>query len=153
LLPHHEHIVPPPPTTQDKERLIQEVAEADGVPKTVQAEQRLEQAEKDEANVKMSVHASLPAYFDQQLLDFVATLVKATKFQEVEKETKEMEGECNGCKFLRFSQTCIGVTRVSSPRPPPVSGRLQGQKPADITKTQVSSESINFRYIDPTHRV
>ena len=63
LLPHHEHILPPVPTRQDKEKLAEEIDEADGMPKTVQAEQRLEQAQKDEANIKMSIHASLPACF------------------------------------------------------------------------------------------
>ena len=68
LLPHHEHILPPVPTPKDEEKLAEEIAEANGIPKTIQAEQRLKQAQKDEANIKMSIHASLPACFVRPLV-------------------------------------------------------------------------------------
>ena len=61
------------------------VEEADGKPKEIQAQHSLDQAGKDEANVKISVLAPLPACFDQKLLDFIAALVKATKVVEIEK--------------------------------------------------------------------
>ena len=86
LLPHHEHIIPPKPTAEEEEELEAEIDEADGVPKTVQAEHKLEQAQKDEADIAMSVHGSLPATCDQSLLNFIAALVKATKIIEMEKE-------------------------------------------------------------------
>lgn len=98
LLPHHEHILPAVPTRQDKKQMEKEVEVADGLPKTVQAQQSLEQAVKDETNVKMSVHASLPACFDQELLNFIAALVKATKVVEMEKEPNAMDREVNGIK-------------------------------------------------------
>ena len=109
LLPHHEHILPAVPTAQDKQKLAREIDEADGKPKTIQAEKQLEQAQKDEANIKMSVHASLPACFDQELLNFVAALVKATKIVELEKEPNAMEGEFSG--FKDFSRNLHKATR------------------------------------------
>ncbi|KAJ9501707.1 hypothetical protein H2202_002669 [Exophiala xenobiotica] len=85
LLPHHEHILPPLPTEEMQEEKEAQVAEADGIPKQIQAEQELAQTKKDETNLKISVHARLPAVFDQELLDFVAALVKATKIIEMER--------------------------------------------------------------------
>lgn len=98
LLPHHEHILPAVPTARDKAKLAQSVSDADGMPKTIQAEAELEQAQKDETKVKMSVHASLPACFDQELLNFIAALVKATKVVEMEKEPNAMDEEVSGFK-------------------------------------------------------
>lgn len=92
LLPHHEHLLPPKPTRSDKQELDQQIAEADGKPKEIQAERRLEQAEKDETNVRISAHVQLPACFSQELLNFIAALVKATKVVELEKEPGAMEG-------------------------------------------------------------
>ena len=84
LLPHHEHILPPEPTLEDQEEKETQVAEADGKPKQVQAEHELEQTKKDETNLSLSVHARLPAVVDQELLNFVAALVKATKIIEMD---------------------------------------------------------------------
>lgn len=93
LLPHHEHILPPKPTKKDFEEKEQEIDEVDGKPQTVQKEKELEQIEKDETNVKVSAHAHLPACLDQELLDFIAALVKATKVVELEKEPSAMDEE------------------------------------------------------------
>ena len=87
LLPHHEHILPPEPTEEVQKEKEEQVAEADGKPKQLQAERELEQTRKDETNLKLSVHAQLPAVFDQELLNFVAALVKITKFIEMEQGT------------------------------------------------------------------
>ena len=111
LLPHHEHLLPPVPTAQDKEQLAQDIEDADGKPKTIQAEQNLEQAQKDEANVRMSVHASLPACFDQELLNFIAALVKATKVVEMEKEPNAMDEEVSG--FKDFTKNLHRATKDS----------------------------------------
>ena len=86
LLPHHEHLLPPRPTRVDKDDLEKEVQEADGIAKTLSAETRLEQAEKDEVSINASVHGTLPATFDQSLLIFIAALVKATKIIEFDQE-------------------------------------------------------------------
>jgi hypothetical protein len=91
LLPHHEHLLPPVPTRKDREHLEIEIHDADGKPKTVQKEKELEQVEKDEANIKISTHVRLPACFDQELLNFIAALVKATKVMELEKAPDAME--------------------------------------------------------------
>ena len=98
LLPHHEHLLPPPPTQQLKSRLEKEVEEADGMPKTIQAQHELEQVVKDETNVRMSVHTSLPACLDAELLAFIAALVKATKVVEMEKEPGAMDHDMSGIK-------------------------------------------------------
>ncbi len=87
LLPHHEHLLPPKPNVQHEEKLKRNVVEADGKPKKILAERELKQARRDEANVRMSVHARLPACFDQELLDFIAALVKATKVVEMAKKS------------------------------------------------------------------
>ncbi|KAK4984427.1 hypothetical protein LTR66_001688 [Elasticomyces elasticus] len=91
LLPHHEHLVPPEPTAEDERILESQVDGADGKPKTVQAQQELEQTRKDETNVKISVHARLPWCLDQSLLDFVAALVKASKMVDLEKADDDTE--------------------------------------------------------------
>ena len=93
LLPHHEHILPPIPTRDRKSELSDEVDAADGKTKEVQAQHSLEQTIKDETNVKMSIHARLPARFDQELLDFIAAVVKATKVVEIEKAPSAMDQE------------------------------------------------------------
>ncbi|KAE8443159.1 hypothetical protein EG329_002328 [Mollisiaceae sp. DMI_Dod_QoI] len=106
LLPHHEHLLPPFPTGEDKKHLEQDVENADGFPKEIQAQHTLTQAQKDETNVKISVHARLPACFDQELLDFIATLIKATKVVEMEKEPSVMDEEVHGIK--EFSKALRG---------------------------------------------
>ena len=98
LLPHHEHLLPPVPTSEDKQELEKDIEQADGIPKTVQAERSLIQAHKDEANVVFSAHARLPAVFDQELLDFAASLVKALKVIELENEPGAFDEEIRGIK-------------------------------------------------------
>ncbi|KAN0106659.1 hypothetical protein V8E51_009535 [Hyaloscypha variabilis] len=112
LLPHHEHLLPPVPSKDDKEDLEKQVDEADGNPKKIQAKQELKQARKDETNVNLSLHARLPACFNQELLDFVAALVKATKVVEMEKdrdrekEESEADEETNG--IVKFGKKVKG---------------------------------------------
>ncbi|KAK4496435.1 hypothetical protein PRZ48_012415 [Zasmidium cellare] len=91
LLPHHEHIVPPKPTAEDEEEIEVEIEESTSLPKAVQAERELKRTKKDETEITMSVHASLPASCDQSLLNFIAALVKATKIIELEKEVDEVD--------------------------------------------------------------
>jgi hypothetical protein len=103
LLPHHEHLLPPIPNAEDKKKLKQTIEDADGKPEAVQRQHDLDQAEKDEANVKISAHAKLPACFDQELLDFIAALVKATKLVELEKEPNAMDQEVKRLKDFTHS--------------------------------------------------
>ncbi|KAF2157458.1 hypothetical protein K461DRAFT_235699 [Myriangium duriaei CBS 260.36] len=99
LLPHHEHLLPPPPTEETEGDLKEEVEQADGKPKTVQKERELVKKMKDEANISISAHVRLPACFDQSLLDFIAALVKATKIIEMEKDDP-VEKETSGFRQL-----------------------------------------------------
>ncbi|KAF2210055.1 hypothetical protein CERZMDRAFT_46024 [Cercospora zeae-maydis SCOH1-5] len=89
LLPHHEHILPRVPQEEDEHELEVKITEADGTPKAVQAAQQLKQVKKDETNIRLSVHGSLPVSCDQSLLNFIAALVKATKIIELEKSVEE----------------------------------------------------------------
>lgn len=91
LLPHHEHILPAKPTAEAEMEKEQAISEADGIPKTVQAERELQQLVKDETNITISAHAHLPACFDQELLNFTAALVKATKVIELERDYEESD--------------------------------------------------------------
>jgi hypothetical protein len=102
LLPHHEHLLPPIPDKKMKEEIQIQVEDADGIPATVQKEKELEQADKDEATVGISVHARLPACFDQELLNFIAALVKASKVMELEKAPSAMEDRDEG--FRNFAR-------------------------------------------------
>ncbi|KAG9244091.1 hypothetical protein BJ878DRAFT_422156 [Calycina marina] len=106
LLPHHEHLLPPTPSYDATQHAAEEVEKADGKPKFVQAEKDLEQKLKDEANVKLSVHARLPAVFSQELLDIGAALVKATKVIEFEKAPNAMDAEIGG--VLEFGRALKG---------------------------------------------
>jgi hypothetical protein len=65
LLPHHEHLLPSIATASYKEKRFWDVEKADGQPKTVQAVLKLKQAKQDQTNIRMAVHASLPACLDQ----------------------------------------------------------------------------------------
>jgi hypothetical protein len=98
LLPHHEHLLPPIPTPDDMMWLAGEVEAAGGGPQEVLAEKKLKQAEADETNVKISAHVQLPAWLSQELLNFVAALVKATKVVEFEKEPEVIENKLGGIK-------------------------------------------------------
>ena len=99
LLPHHEHIYPPVPSEKDIKEQEQRVTKSDDKLKVVQAQMDLDNTVKDIANVKISAHAKLPACFDQELLDFVAALVKATKLIEMDKPASPAEeGSPGGIK-------------------------------------------------------
>lgn len=92
LLPHHDHLLPPRPQTREEQFEVT-VEEAGNKSKEIQAQRALEQVRNDEANVKISVHARLPAVLDQSLLDFIAALVKASKIAEFERLADEREEE------------------------------------------------------------
>lgn len=100
LLPHHEHILPPISSDKDKDKheLKTNIIDASSKLKRVQGEYNLEQAYRDEANVKLSAHLRLPAIFDKELLDCIAALVKVTKVIEMESERSGMENEVSGLK-------------------------------------------------------
>lgn len=91
LLPHHEHLLPPKPTEFDEMKLEQEVSDLENTPQGVQAQTALEQLRKDEANMNISAHAHLPLRVHQDLLNFTAALVKATKVIETDKDFEQMK--------------------------------------------------------------
>ncbi|KAF2089616.1 hypothetical protein K490DRAFT_36956 [Saccharata proteae CBS 121410] len=98
LLPHHEHLLPSVPTRQDMDDQQHAIDNAQGAPKTIQAQYDLDQMKSDETNVKISAHVRLPACFDQTLLDFISALVKATKIVEMGKEEDALDQEVHSVK-------------------------------------------------------
>ncbi|ORY87836.1 hypothetical protein BCR37DRAFT_375746 [Protomyces lactucae-debilis] len=112
LLPHHEHLLPPLPTKADKDTLNQEVEDADdNKPKQVQKEAALALVENDSCEVQMGVHVCLPAILDQELLNFIMALVKASQVIEVEKQPGLLNGEVQGLQNLG-SAMAKGVKKV-----------------------------------------
>jgi hypothetical protein len=89
LFPHHEHIFPKKSTEFELMELEAAIKEIEGTPKEVQARKELEKLKKDEASMHISAHAHLPAQFHQDLLNFVAAIVKATKVIESDKSFEE----------------------------------------------------------------
>lgn len=89
LFPRHEHIFPKLPTDYEIMEMEQAIAEAEGTPKAVQARKDLEKLKRDEASMHVSAHAHLPAQFHQDLLNFIAAIVKATKVIESDKDFEE----------------------------------------------------------------
>ncbi|TGO82024.1 hypothetical protein BPOR_0942g00020 [Botrytis porri] len=86
LLPHHEHIVP---------------ARADSCGLERRGEGKGDDtSKKDECAVHIAAHAQLPIVMDQELLDWVASVVKASKVIEVEKEKRWMDEEIHGFRDL-----------------------------------------------------
>ncbi|KAG6123352.1 hypothetical protein E4U13_007268 [Claviceps humidiphila] len=85
LLPHHEHLIPerprpevhPTPRSDWSSRTTGE-DESNGEPK------QEPESEKDQVPMKFAARVHLPAKFDQELLDFVALIVKASKLVELE---------------------------------------------------------------------
>ena len=105
LLPHHEHLYPPAPTKKDVEDQEEKVAKTDDKLKVIQAQMDLEETVKDIANVKISAHGKLPACLDQELLDFVAALVKATKLIEMDKPNSPTEeGALSGSSIKELAK-------------------------------------------------
>ena len=90
LLPHHEHIIPAPP----EPRANEEKPKNDKASKDLQVQQTtVESQDKDVAAVKMSVRAHLPATMNQELLDFAALLLKASKLVEIEEAASSSDDE------------------------------------------------------------
>ena len=96
LLPHHEHILPLAPAETRRKALSESVEASNGTPKEVQAQNSVDQALADNGTVNISVHVRMPAYFDQELLDFIAALAKATKLVEIEKAPSSMDEDVHG---------------------------------------------------------
>lgn len=89
LFPHHEHIFPAIPTDLEKMELETEISEAENPAKATQAKKTLKQMKKDEANMHISAHAHLPMVVSQEMLNFIAAIVKATKVIESDKDFED----------------------------------------------------------------
>ncbi|KAF1920223.1 hypothetical protein BDU57DRAFT_534022 [Ampelomyces quisqualis] len=89
LFPHHEHIFPAKSTEFQLMEMEEAIKLIAGTPKAVQALKDFEKLKKDEASMHVSAHAHLPAQFHQDLLNFVAAIVKATKVIESDKSFEE----------------------------------------------------------------
>ncbi|ORY10282.1 hypothetical protein BCR34DRAFT_567203 [Clohesyomyces aquaticus] len=110
LLPHHEHILPPRPTEFQEMQMEQAIEDAEGAPATVKATTALKQLRKDETNIKISAHAHLPASFHQDLLNFVAATVKATKVIEMDRDFEEIKS----LRELKRTGTNLSESETSS---------------------------------------
>jgi hypothetical protein len=89
LFPHHEHIFPEKATDFELLEMESAINEAEPTPKQAQARKELKRLKNDEAAMHVSAHAHLPAQFHQDLLNFVAAIVKATKVIESDKDFEE----------------------------------------------------------------
>lgn len=89
LFPRHEHIFPAKATEFQLMEMEEAIKLIAGTPKAKQALKDFEKLKKDEASMHVSAHAHLPAQFHQDLLNFVAAIVKATKVIESDKSFEE----------------------------------------------------------------
>jgi hypothetical protein len=89
LFPHHEHIFPAKLSEFQLMEMEEAVRLLAGSPKAVQALKEFEKCKKDETGMQFSAHAHLPAQFHQDLLNFIAAIVKATKVIESDKSFEE----------------------------------------------------------------
>jgi len=89
LFPHHEHIFPKKLSDFELLEMESAINEAEPTPKQVQSRKEVEKLKRDEACMHVSAHAHLPAQFHQDLLNFVAAIVKATKVIESDRDFEE----------------------------------------------------------------
>ncbi|KAF2854810.1 hypothetical protein T440DRAFT_243574 [Plenodomus tracheiphilus IPT5] len=89
LFPHHEHIFQKIPSDFEILEMESAIKEIEGTPKELQARKELDKLKKDESAMHISAHGHLPAQFHQDLLNFVAAIVKATKVIESDKDFEE----------------------------------------------------------------
>lgn len=86
LLPHHEHLLPAKASEKTMRELQQRIDDAEGRPKTKILEEKLRKMKEDEASVKIAIHVRLPAVLDQELLNFISAIARATKVADLAKE-------------------------------------------------------------------
>lgn len=139
LLPHHEHLMPSKMTDFEEMQLQQAIEDAHGTPKAVQLRRDLKRRQRDETAMKIAVHGHLPALFDQELLNFVAATVKATKVIEVEKGHEELV-----LKRAATDKLELEVRRTDS-----VASESVGGSDTISTGSAGSAESANTDQTDP----
>lgn len=79
LLPHHEHLLPPIPTLSEIIGKGEGIRDADGRVEELLKERECDILEANECTIRIGAHARSPAVMDQELLDWVARVVKASK--------------------------------------------------------------------------
>ncbi|KAG6092893.1 hypothetical protein E4U30_004845 [Claviceps sp. LM220 group G6] len=92
LLPHHEHLIPERPGPEVRQNTVQShpTPRSDWSSRTTREDEsngepeQESESEKDQVPMKFAARVHLPAKFDQELLDFVALIVKASKLVELE---------------------------------------------------------------------
>ncbi|KAG6000679.1 hypothetical protein E4U54_001337 [Claviceps lovelessii] len=92
LLPHHEHLIPERPIRGKKKEIWEPYSTTTTTTATATTTTRLErgaqdardddgtsETDKDQVHLRLAARVHLPAKFDQELLEFVALIVKASK--------------------------------------------------------------------------
>jgi hypothetical protein len=151
LLPHHEHRMPPKLTDFEEMKLEQVIEEAKGTPQAVQLTKELKRKRRDETAMKISAHGHLPALFDQELLNFVAATVKATKVIEVEKGHEELvlkraSADKLELELRRTDSAASGASdTVASDKESNTSAESHESEPATIASQASHSSSASQR--------
>ncbi|KAG6005709.1 hypothetical protein E4U21_007725 [Claviceps maximensis] len=90
LLPHHEHLIPPrAPRPEKRKNTLKShttTCLVDGHPLDAREDEdddSRSETEKDQVHLRLAARMHLPAKFDQELLEFVALIVKASKLIEM----------------------------------------------------------------------
>lgn len=137
LFPHHEHIFQK--ILSDFEILEMESAikEIEGTPKELQARKELDKFKKDESAMQVSAHAHLPVQFHQDLLNFVAAIVKATKVIESEKDFEEAK-TLRELKRISTNGTDSEVSSLASLK-------TNGTSNTDTTQTSLNPDEKRFK--------
>ncbi|KAF1945498.1 hypothetical protein EJ02DRAFT_451529 [Clathrospora elynae] len=89
LFPHHEHIFPKKLSDFELLEMESAINEAEATPRQIKARKELEKRKRDETSMHINAHAHLPAQFHQDLLNFVAAIVKATKVIESDRDFED----------------------------------------------------------------
>ncbi|KAF7874901.1 hypothetical protein EAF04_002075 [Stromatinia cepivora] len=89
LLPHHEHLLPVKPTHDQIRSKGKEVQKTDDKFEDLVKHREKDVLESDECIVRIGAHVRPPVVMDQELLDWIASVAKASKVMEME---MEMEG-------------------------------------------------------------
>ncbi|KAI9646561.1 hypothetical protein NHQ30_004556 [Ciborinia camelliae] len=138
LLPHHDHLLPPKPSAEDIRGKGEEIKGAHGKVEELIKERERDLLKADECTVRIGAHARLPAVIDQELLDWVAGLVKASKVMEMEKETRSMDEELQVRGFKDF----VGAVKGGRD----IMGAVKGGMRVGMKKTLVNA-AVNDKWI------
>ncbi|KAJ8064714.1 hypothetical protein OCU04_007034 [Sclerotinia nivalis] len=102
LLPHHEHLLPAQATHERNicggNAFRKLDTQFEGLVKT--REKDVGKDEDDECIVRIGAHVRLPVVMDQELLDWIASVMKANKVMEMEMEGWWMDEEIRGFRDL-----------------------------------------------------